>query len=328
MINHFLAYQIIQQNNETKSGWVTMTLNQLDPGDVLIKTEYSSVNYKDVLAATGVGKVIKRFPCIGGIDVSGEVIESNSQNFKPGDKVLVTGYDLGVAHHGGYAEYVRVPAEWVVSLPRGITTCEAMAIGTAGFTAALSIERLEANGLQPKNGPVIVTGATGGVGSMAVDMLSTLNYKVAALTGKDNEHEYLKKLGAQEIISRHTLEMGKRPLEAAMWGGAIDALGGEYLTWLTRTVLSNGCIASCGLAGGAELNTTVMPFILRGINLLGIDSVNCVMPIRRKIWERLARELKPRHLDIIAKQISFSELPATLNGFLGRNVRGRIVIKF
>jgi acrylyl-CoA reductase (NADPH) len=248
------------------------------------------VNYKDALAATGAGKVIRRFPCVGGVDVAGVVEHSEDARFKSGDAVIVTGYDMGVAHDGGFAEYVRVPADWVVPLPQGLSLFDAMALGTAGFTAALAIHRLEQNELTPDKGKVIVTGATGGVGSLAITMLAQLGYHVVALTGKDSEHDYLKSLGTTEILSRKDLAMGTRPLEKAQWAGALDAVGGDTLAWLTRTMQQNGVIASFGNAGGIELHTTVMPFILRGVRLLGIDSAATTMALRRQIWQRLASD--------------------------------------
>jgi NADPH2:quinone reductase len=323
----FRAYRIFNDDGRIAGAFVDVTLDELSAGEVVIKAAYSSVNYKDALAATGSGKILRRFPLIGGIDVSGTVVSSSDPRFREGDRVLVTGYDLGVAHDGGYSAYVRVPAEWVVSLPHGLNLFEAMALGTAGFTAGLSVIRLEQNGLKPANGPVIVTGATGGVGSVAVACLTALGYQVTALTGKDHEHEYLRSLGATDVLSRGKIEMGTRPLEKATWSGAVDPVGGHTLAWLTRTMMHGGSIASSGLTGGVELHTTVMPFILRGVNLLGIESAMCPMALRREIWRRLATDMKPRPLNLIARQINFETLPDAFSILLKGAARGRMVVK-
>ncbi len=322
----FAAYRIYEENGATAARFVNLTLDELDPGEVVIETHYSSVNYKDALAATGAGKVVRRFPCVGGVDAAGIVVSSQDARFKPGDAVIVTGYDMGVAHDGGYAEYARVPGDWVVPLPPELTLFEAMALGTAGFTAALAIQRLELNELRPENGKVIVTGATGGVSSLAIQMLAQHGYHVVALTGKVEEHEYLKSLGACEILSRHELAMGTRPLEKAQWAGALDSVGGETLAWLTRTMQQGGAIASFGNAGGIELHTTVMPFILRGVRLLGVDSSATLMTLRREIWRRLATDLKPRLLAQVVHEVPFSELPQVFPQLLQGKQRGRTVI--
>jgi len=327
-MNKFTAYRIFEENGKSSARFVELLLSDLDPGEVVIQTHYSSVNYKDALAATGAGKVIRRFPCIGGVDVSGVVERSSDARFKAGDEVLVTGYGMGVDHDGGYAEYVRVPADWVVPLPQGLSLFDAMELGTAGFTAALSIHRLEQNELAPDKGKVIVTGATGGVGSLAIQMLAKLRYHVVALTGKESEHEYLKSLGASEILSRKDLQMGTHPLEKARWAGALDSVGGETLAWLTRTMQQNGVIASFGNAGGVELHTTVMPFILRGVRLIGIDSAATVMPLRRLIWQRLATDLHPGLLAKVARKVSFDGLPEVFPLMLQGKLRGRTVVEF
>ncbi len=326
MKNTFRAYRIFEEYGTTAARFVELTLDELDPGEVVIETHYSSVNYKDALAATGAGKVIRRFPCVGGVDAAGMVVSSQDARFKPGDAVIVTGYDMGVAHDGGYAEYARVPADWVVPLPPGLTLFDAMALGTAGFTAALAIQRLELNELRPENGKVIVTGATGGVSSLAIQMLAQLGYQVVALTGKDAEHEYLKSLGAREILARQDLVMGSRPLEKAQWAGALDSVGGETLAWLTRTMQQYGAIASFGNAGGIELHTTVMPFILRGVRLIGVDSAATAMPLRREIWRRLATDLKPRLLAQVVHEVPFLDLPQVFPQLLQGTQRGRTVI--
>ncbi len=328
MTEYFRAYRIFEENGSSAGRFVELRLSDLDPGEVVIKSHYSSVNYKDALAATGEGKVIRRFPCVGGVDVSGVVESSTDVRFKPGDEVLVTGYGMGVSHDGGFAEYVRVPADWVVPRPAGLTLFDTMALGTAGFAAALSIHRLEQNELRPENGKIIVTGATGGVASLAIQMLAQRGYHVVALTGKDSEHDYLKSLGAAEILSRHDLLMGTRPLEKAQWAGALDAVGGETLAWLTRSMQQNGVIASFGNAGGIELHTTVMPFILRGVRLIGIDSAATAMPLRREIWQRLSTELYPRLLAQVVHGVPFEQLPEICSQMVHGKSRGRTVIQF
>jgi acrylyl-CoA reductase (NADPH) len=324
----FRAYRIFNEENKTVSRWANLTLDDLDPGDVVIRAVYSSVNYKDALAATGAGKVIRRFPCVGGIDVAGVVESSQDARFKPGDEVLVTGYDMGVAHDGGYAELVRVPADWVVQLPQGLSLYDAMALGTAGFTAALSIHRLEQNDVKPENGKVLVTGATGGVGSLAICMLKNLGYHVVAMTGKDSEHDYLKSLGADEVLPRNAVELNSaRPLEKAQWAAALDSAGGAILAWLTRSMQQNGVIASFGNAGGVELHTTVLPFILRGVRLIGIDSAATAMPLRQEIWHRLANELHPQQLGLLAHTVAFEQLPQIFPKMLKGESHGRSVVK-
>ncbi|MGB8518034.1 MAG: oxidoreductase [Gallionella sp.] len=325
-MNIFSAYQIVEQDGKSAGHFTQLTLDDLSPGEVVIEAHYSSVNYKDALAATGAGKVIRRFPCVGGIDVSGVVISSTDARFKAGDEVLVTGYDMGVAHDGGYAEYVRVPADWVVPLPQGMTLFEAMALGTAGYTAALAIYRLEQNDLHPENGKVIVTGATGGVSSLAIQMLAQRGYHVVALTGKDSEHDYLKALGAREILSRKELVMGTRPLEKSLWAGALDSVGGETLAWLTRTMQVDGAIASFGNAGGFELHTTVLPFILRGVKLLGVDSATTAMSLRVKMWQQLANDLSRQPLTKVATTVEFSELAQVFPKLIQGQLRGRVVV--
>ena len=321
------AFRVFEEEGRVHGRIVPATLDELSAGDVVIKAAYSDVNYKDALAATGAGKILRRFPLIGGIDVSGTVMSSADSRFHVGDKVLVTGYDLGVAHDGGYSEVVRVPGDWVVPLPPGLTLFDAMTIGTAGFTAALSIVEMERNGLTPGKGPVIVTGATGGVGSIAVGCLAACGYRVTALTRKDSEHDYLKALGAAEVLSSGTVQMGTRPLEKSLWAGAVDPVGGETLAWLTRTMMPGGAIASSGLTGGAELHTTVMPFILRGVKLLGIDSVACPMAVRLDVWRRLGSDMKPKALATIAKEIPFDGLAGAFDLILKGVARGRFVVK-
>lgn len=323
----FLAFRVFEDDGKVQGRVVHATVEELSPGSVVIAATHSSVNYKDALAATGAGKIIRHFPLIAGIDAAGTVASSEDGRFRVGQPVLVTGFDLGVAHDGGYAGLVRVPAEWVVPIPDGLDTFEAMAIGTAGFTAALSIVELERNGLMPAQGPMIVTGATGGVGSLAVQMLAARGYQVTALTGKDGEHDFLRSLGAATVLSRHNLQMGTRPLEKSLWAGAIDVAGGEILAWLTRTMMYNGAIASSGLTGGTELKTTVLPFILRGTKLLGIDSAMCPMTTRLEVWRRIATDLKPTRLQTVATTIGLDELPGAFTTLLSSAARGRYVVK-
>ena len=328
-MNPFKAFVIDQdENRKVVSRMGTLAAEQLDAGEVTIRVHYSSINYKDALAATGAGKIIRRFPCVGGIDLCGEVVDSADARFKPGDKVVATSFDIGVAHHGGYAEYARVPAGWVVPLPAGLDLFEAMALGTAGFTAALGIVRMEDNGLAPANGPVIVTGATGGVGALAIDMLAQLGYHVVALTGKEAESDYLKMLGAAEILLRSTIDFDKvRPLEAARWAGAVDNVGGQILHWVLATMKQAGTVASIGNAASFNINTTVFPFILRGVSLLGVDSGYIGFPTRQRVWDRLATDLKPRHLAAITRTIAFDDLPAAFDDFIHGRVKGRTVVR-
>jgi acrylyl-CoA reductase (NADPH) len=326
-VERFRAFRIFEEDGKVAGRVVSAALDELSAGDVVIRTVSSSVNYKDALAGTGAGKIIRRFPLIGGIDVAGTVASSADPRFREGDAVLVTGYDLGVAHDGGYAEFVRVPADWVVPIPPGLSPHDAMAIGTAGFTAALSLVDMELNGLRVGQGPVIVTGATGGVGSVAVQLFATRGYQVTALTGKDNEHDFLRSLGAHEVLSRHALQMGTKPLEKSLWAGAVDVVGGETLAWLTRTMMHSGCIASSGLTGGTDLRTTVLPFILRGVKLLGVDSAMCPPVKRQEVWRRLATDVKPGGLRAIVKEIGLDELPAAFATLLKGEARGRFVVR-
>lgn len=323
----FRAFRIFNDDGRIHGDLVEITLDALTPGDVVIRSAWSSVNYKDALAGSGRGKILKQFPLNAGIDVSGIVESTADPRFKPGDRVLVTGYDLGVAQDGGYSAFVRVPGDWVVPLPDGLSLFDAMVLGTAGFTAALAVVLLERHGLVPGRGPVAVTGATGGVGSIAIACLAKRGYDVTAITGKNGEREYLRQLGAHEVLSRQALQMGTRPLEKATWAGAVDALGGDMLAWLTRTTNYWGGIASCGLAAGTELHTTVMPFILRGVSVIGVDSVMCPMEMRRNVWQRLATDLKPAALAAIAHEIPLEGLQAAFSTLLEGNARGRHVVR-
>lgn len=323
----FRAYRIREVEKKVLARFEDLALSDLDEGELVVRVAYSSVNYKDALAATGAGRIIRRFPCVGGIDLSGTVTESSDGRFRRGDAIICTSYDLGVAHDGGYSEYARVPADWVVPMPKGLSLFDAMALGTAGYTAGLAVLRMEANGLKPANGPVIVSGATGGVGSIAIDVLSRLGYHVVALTGKEGEAEYLKKLGAKEVMARKALDLSKiKPLDKASWAGAVDNLGGDVLAWMASTMMQGGTIAAIGLAASMSLNTTVAPFILRGVSLLGIDSGATPMSLRREVWTRLASDMRPACLNDITRTIPFDELPRAFDTLLKGEARGRIVV--
>jgi acrylyl-CoA reductase (NADPH) len=295
---------------------------------VVIRVACSDINYKDALAATGAGRILRRYPLVGGIDLAGTVESSGDARLRPGDAVLVTGCGLSETHDGGYSQFARVPADWVIPMPPGLDALTAMSIGTAGFTAALAIHRMEQNGQTPTGGPIVVTGATGGVGSVAIDMLSARGYQVVALSGKPEAAQYLKELGATEVLDRRSLDLGSRPLENARFAGAIDNLGGEVLTWLTRSVDFWGNIASIGLASSPELKTTVMPFILRGVALLGINSSATRREWRLAVWQRIATDLRPKHLArIVTRTIAFEELPQAFPDYLEGRVTGRTVVK-
>ncbi len=324
----FKAYRLTEADKKMRAEFVECTLDELDPGEVVVRVAYSDVNYKDALAATGKGKILMRPSCIGGIDLSGTVVSSSDGRFAKGDAVLAVGHQLGVKHHGGYAEYARIPADWAVKLPKGMTLWEAMAFGTAGYTAGLAVARMEHNGRRPANGPVLVDGATGGVGSIAVAALAKLGYAVTALTGKDSESAWLKQLGAKEILLRQSLDLAKiRPLDKATWAGAVDNLGGEVLAWMASTMKFNGVIASIGLAASPSLTTTVLPFILRGVSLLGINSTDCPTPeLEREVWQRLATDMRPPMLKEMARTVAFAELPKVFEDFINAKVTRRVVI--
>jgi acrylyl-CoA reductase (NADPH) len=324
----FKAYRTFEDNKVVSSRFVDMSIDGLDPGEVVIKTKYSTINFKDALSHNGTGRIMRKYPTNAGIDMAGTVETSADARWKRGDKVIVHGYDLGVAHDGGYAEHVRVPADWVVRRPESMTAFDAMTLGTAGFTAAQAIMLMERNGLTPDKGPVAVTGATGGVGSVAVEILAKMGYHVAAITGKEEETNYLKGLGAKEVIARQSIDLAKiRPLEKATWAGAVDNLGGDILSWLVASTKVGGAVASVGLAADMKLNTTVAPFILRGVCLLGADSVNCPMAARQKIWNKLAVEWRPDQVHDQVRTIDFDELPTHFDAYLKGLVRGRTVVK-
>jgi len=327
-MERFKAYKLTETpERKIRAEFVDMTLDDLDPGDVVIRVAYSDVNYKDALAATGKGKILRRASCVGGIDLAGTVVSSENAQFKKGDAVVGVGFDLGVSHHGGYAQYARVPAGWLTKLPQGLTLWDAMAFGTAGYTAGIAIVRMEHEGLKPSSGPVLVNGATGGVGSIAVASLARLGYHVVALTGKESEADWLKKLGAKEILLRKTLNLEKiKPLDKSTWAGAVDSLGGDVLSWICSTMKDNGVIASIGLAASPNLNTTVMPFILRGARLLGINSGESSNDVRDTVWRRLATDMKPPLLKEMARTVPFSKLPTVFDDFINARVTRRVVV--
>ncbi|MFP7735534.1 NADPH:quinone oxidoreductase family protein [Priestia aryabhattai] len=306
-----------------------LTLNDLPEGDVLIRVHYSGVNYKDSLASIANGNIVTSYPFVPGIDLAGVVVSSDSPDFKEGDRVIATSYDIGVSHFGGYSAYARIRSEWIVPLPENLTLKEAMIIGTAGFTAALSVHRLEENHISPANGSVLVTGATGGVGSFAVAILSKLGYTVEASTGKSSEAAYLKELGASSIVGREDIYNGKlKALGKQKWAAAVDPVGGEPLASVLSQIQYGGSVAVSGLTAGGKVPTTVFPFILRGVNLLGIDSVYCPMPIRKEIWNRLANDFKPKNFEpFIQQEISLQDLPEVLPTLLKGQARGRTIVK-
>lgn len=325
----YRALVVEKQGEEFGVRLQELSETDLPAGEVTIRVEWSSINYKDGLALTPNGRVIRSYPMVPGVDLAGTVLESADARFAKGDAVMVTGYDVGVAHPGGFAELARIPADWVMKVPAGLTTKEAMALGTAGMTAAMSVEALEHNGLAPGQGPVIVTGSTGGVGSTAVSMLAQRGYTVAASTGKASEHAFLRDLGVTEILSREDVSAeSNRPMESERWAGAVDPVGGATTAYLIRTLKYGASIALSGLTGGNAVSTTVFPFILRGVNLLGIDSVMCPMPKREHIWARLGGDLKPRGLlDSIAVETDLDGVQKVCAEILSGKVRGRTLVR-
>lgn len=329
MLKTFKALVVDKKEDQFSIEIKDLTLDDLPQDEVTIKVMYSSVNYKDGLASIPEGNIVRSYPFIPGIDCSGVVIKSRDDRFKEGDEVIVTSYGLGVSHFGGFSEYVSVPADWVVKLPKGLTYKEAMIYGTAGFTAALSIMKLEHHGLTPTQGSVVVSGASGGVGSVAVAMLAKKGYHVVASTGKTNEHDYLMQIGASEVITREDLSPEKfSSLGKGRFAGAVDPVGGNTLAYILSTLKYGGAVASSGLTGGTKLNTTVFPFILRGASLLGVDSVECPMSIRQPLWEKMANELKPDALNVfIGHEITLEGLPEVLAQILKGQTKGRIIVK-
>jgi putative YhdH/YhfP family quinone oxidoreductase len=326
--DRFRAYRVHNDDRGYRAQVETITLDDLAAGDVTIRVRYSGINYKDALAGTGKGKIMRSYPMVGGIDVAGTVISSESERFSSGDEVLVTGAGLSETRDGGYSEYLRLDSAWVTPLPEGLSALEAMTIGTAGFTAALSLHRMEISGQRPEQGPIVVTGATGGVGSIAIDILSRAGYEVHAISGKEEHFDWLTTLGATECLSRHDLEWGQRPLESARWAGCVDSVGGDMLSAICAMIKPWGNIAACGLAGGIGLKTTVMPFIIRGVSLIGIDSPLCPYPVREQIWPKLAGQWKPRNLEMIRNRVvGLDDLNDIFGGMLEGNSLGRIVVE-
>jgi acrylyl-CoA reductase (NADPH) len=325
----FPAFLATQRDDAVDRGVSTLARDDLGDGEVTVRVDWSSVNYKDALATIPKGQVARISPLVPGIDLAGEVVASHSDAFSAGDQVLVTSYDLGVAHHGGWARYARVPAGWVVALPDGLSPREAMALGTAGLTAGLSIHALEAHGLTPAHGPVLVLGASGGVGSTAVGALANAGYEVWAATGKAAEHDYLRGLGAHEMLTREeTTAESDRPLEKTRWAAAVDPVGGAATAYALRTTRYGGAVAVSGLTGGAGLQTTVLPFMLRSVSLLGIDSVAAGADLRREVWGRLARDLRPRGLgEAIAREVDLDGIEPVLDALLAGEAVGRTVVR-
>ncbi len=324
----FQAFRIFDDEQGHRSELVEQCIEDQSEGDVVIRVSYSSVNYKDALAGTGQGKILRKFPLNGGIDAAGTVVESRSDQFREGDEVLMTGCGLSEVRDGGYCEYLRVSSDWLVALPSGLTLLESMALGTAGFTAALGLYRMEALGQKPDMGPICITGASGGVGSLAVDIYAGAGYQISAISGKLDEFEWLRELGAAQCISRHDLSWPESPMASARFAGALDTVGGDMLSGLTRVIEPWGTIAACGMAGGIGLKTTVMPFIIRGIGLVGINSAGCAYELRQTLWERLANEWKPRHLDRITQpSVGLDDLPGAFDRLLKGGGRGRIPVQ-
>lgn len=328
----FRAFRVYDDGKFGTGRAVTMSRVELDRGSVVVRTAFASVNYKDALTALGKAKIARKFPLVAGIDLAGTVESSDDARFKAGDEVIVHSFGLGGEHDGGYADVGRFPAGWVVPLPSGLTLFDASALGVAGHTVGVGIDLMQLNGLRPDKGKVLVNGATGGAASVAIDILSGLGFHVVALTGKLHEADYLRSLGAAEVIDRNAMPFGAnpggtKPLETAMWAGAVDSVGGEQLAWLIRTMQRDGVITAFGNAGGNEFNGNVLPFILRGVRVLGTN-VDNPLEDKKRIWQRLATDLKPRHLERIARRISFDGLPQAFETLLAARVRGRQVVDF
>ncbi len=327
-MNAFRALVAEKRDDDVVRELRTIEPDELPEGELLVRVAFSSVNYKDALAATASGQVARISPLVLGIDLAGEVVESSSSAFSEGQLVLAHGYEIGVAHHGGLAEYARIPAGWAVPLPEGLDARTAMALGTAGYTAGLSVHLLEERGLTPDDGPVLVTGATGGVGSVAVGILAARGYEVHAATGKESEHAYLRGLGAGEILSREEVTAeSERPLEKQRWAAAVDPVGGPALAFIMRTLRYGGAVAVSGMTGGVGVKTTVLPLILRGVAVLGTDSVGSPIELRRTVWERLAADLRPRGLDDITREVGLDGVEEVLDAILSAGVRGRTVVR-
>jgi len=322
----FNAFRIRHDEAGYRSGIEKVALDELSPGEVIIKVQYSSVNFKDALAGTGRAKILRKFPLIGGIDVAGHVVASKDPAFREGDPVLVTGSDLSETRDGGYAEYARLESRWTIPLPSGLSLRDAMRIGTAGFTAALALLRMEDNGQTPAHGPLAVTGASGGVGSLAIDIFSRAGYLVHAISGKPEQATYLKRIGAAEVLDRDALGTS-RPLESVRFGGGLDNVGGPMLVSLLAQTEAYGNVVSVGLAASEKLPANVMPFILRGVSLLGVSSANAARSLRDRVWERLAGDWKPQHLDTIcAREVTLTQLPEVFEQMLAGRTFGRTLV--
>jgi acrylyl-CoA reductase (NADPH) len=324
----FRACRVFEEGGRVAPRLVEMGQEELSPGGVVVRVQWSGINYKDALAITGRGKILKRFPLNAGIDAAGTVESSEDARFRPGDEVVVNGMGLGESHDGGFAEVLRVPGDWVVPLPAGLTLRESMILGTAGFTAALAVLRMELNGQRPEKGPIVVTGATGGVGSVAVSILATRGYRVLAVSGRPEHADYLRGLGAAEVVSPADLDLGSRPLEATRYGGVVDNVGGDLLAGLVRHVGLWGQVACIGMASSPDLQTSVFPLILRGVSLLGVSSGNCPMPLRHEVWTRLGADLKPPPLGAIAsREVPLAAVIETAALLIARQARGRVLVR-
>jgi putative YhdH/YhfP family quinone oxidoreductase len=324
----FRAFRIHDDDAGYRAGIETMAAEALSPGEVLVKAAYSSVNFKDALAGTGKGKILRRFPLNGGIDVAGHVVASTDPTFKEGDAVLCTGSGLSETRDGGYGEYVRLDARWTIPLPAGLTLRESMILGTAGFTAALGLLQMQDNRQTPSLGPIAVTGATGGVGMLAVDIYRRAGYEVHAISGKTEHFDFLRELGAAQCLDRHQLAFSGKPMDSARFGGALDNVGGAMLAGLLPLIAPYGNVALCGNAGGIAFQSTVMPFIIRGVNLLGVASAGTARDRREQVWEHLAGAWKPRHLDRIAtREVTLDELPAVFPAMLAGDSFGRTLVR-
>lgn len=323
----FRAYVSTTTGDDPSRGVTTMSADELPPDGVLIEVHWSSVNYKDGLASTPAGRVARISPLVVGIDLAGRVVDGGADGLPAGTEVLAHGYDLGVSRHGGFAEFARVPAEWIVPLPEGLSLRDAMVIGTAGYTAALSVVALEERGLRPGDGPVLVTGATGGVGSTAVGILAGRGYEVVASTGKSDKEDYLRTLGAKDVVDRSLLSEGRsKPLESTSWAAAVDCVGGSTLANVLPRIQYGGAVAASGLTGGIDLPSTVMPFVLRAVTLIGIDSVQTPIESRRAIWRRLGSDLKPASLDEVGVDVALADLDGLLDGIREGSLTGRAVV--
>ena len=322
----FNALVLTQVEGKTQAHIQTLTTDDLPAGDVLIAVDYSSLNYKDGLAVTGTGKIIRDFPMVPGIDLAGSVLESNDARYKVGDQVIVTGWGVGERYWGGYAQQARVKADWLVSLPNGLSTQQAMIIGTAGLTAMLCVMALQDGGVQPDAGKVVVTGAAGGVGSIAVLLLAQLGYHVVAVTGRPDTHAYLSSLGAKEFLTRDAMLQAARPLENQQWIGAVDVVGGSILSRVLAEMQYNGTVAACGLANSFKLDTTVMPFILRNVRLQGVDSVSCPFTRRQQAWQRLAAELPASAYTELSQVIALAAVPEAAQAIIEGKIQGRVLV--